>query len=235
MFLKHVLACCSGMVLSLPAAADLYSYTDSHGTTHLSNQRPDNGYRLFMQEPASGSASSAPSFPPIATASAPVSRKHAPAQWAQLIRQTADHLQLEERWLHAIISVESGYNPRALSSKGAIGLMQVMPATGLRFGVSELGNPQQNLLAGGRYLRSLHTRFNGRMTLVLAAYNAGEGAVLKYRNTIPPYRETRAYIEKVMRAYNAGAAEQGLNRKQAPAHRMVLVLHGDHAVRTESW
>ena len=105
--------------------------------------------------------------------------------------------------VHAVSTQESGYNLRALSPKGAVGLMQLMPATGARFGVSSIqrADPVQNLRAGVRYLKWLIQRFNGSIPLAVAGYNAGEGAVQKYGNQVPPYRETQNYVRVVLAHY----------------------------------
>ena len=100
--------------------------------------------------------------------------------------------------VHAVIRAESAYNPRARSHAGACGLMQLMPATARRFGVRDIWEPAQNIRGGVTYLRFLLDRFEGDIRLVLAAYNAGEGAVAKYGNRIPPYRETRTYVRRVL-------------------------------------
>jgi soluble lytic murein transglycosylase-like protein len=106
--------------------------------------------------------------------------------------------------VQAVIHVESAHQPHARSSKGALGLMQVMPATGARYGVSQprqLLEPELNIDVGTRYLRDLHKLFGGRIELVLAAYNAGEGAVARYGNRIPPYSETREYVRRALLMY----------------------------------
>ena len=105
--------------------------------------------------------------------------------------------------VHAVITQESGYHPRARSPAGAVGLMQLMPATGGRFGLSsaQRADPAQNVRAGVRYLKWLIRRFNGALPLALAGYNAGEGAVQKYGNQVPPYRETQNYVRIVLAHY----------------------------------
>ncbi len=103
--------------------------------------------------------------------------------------------------VHAIIAVESAYRPAAVSPKGAIGLMQLMPATARRHGVADPARVAENLRAGTRHLRALLDRYGMRLDLVLAAYNAGEGAVQKHNNAIPPYPETRSYVPAVLRHY----------------------------------
>ena len=108
---------------------------------------------------------------------------------------------LEPALIHAIISVESKHNAYAKSNKGAYGLMQLMPATANRFNVNNAKDPQQNILAGSKYLRELLTLFNGDLKLSLAAYNAGPVAVRRYNNQIPPYKETMQYVPKVLKYY----------------------------------
>lgn len=117
-------------------------------------------------------------------------------------RETA----LEPALIHAVIAVESNHNPKAISPKGAYGLMQLMPATAKRFNASNKNDFKTNILAGAQYLRELLTLFNGNVELTLAAYNAGPYAVRKYHNQIPPYLETRAYVPKVMKLYRKFSA-----------------------------
>ncbi|MFE8032838.1 lytic transglycosylase domain-containing protein [Thiohalocapsa marina] len=120
------------------------------------------------------------------------------ARFTALIDATAERYGIDPELVHAVIRAESSYNPRAKSPAGACGLMQLMPATAERFGVHDIWDPAQNIRGGVAYLRVLFERFDGDLRLVLAAYNAGEGAVEKYGNRVPPYRETRAYVQKVM-------------------------------------
>lgn len=126
--------------------------------------------------------------------------------YRDLVEQVADKYDLNPDLMHAIISVESGYNPKAVSNRGARGLMQLMPATGKRFGGRQLSDPKQNLEAGARYLAYLLDKFDNRLTLAIAAYNAGEGAVQRY-GTVPPYKETRNYVAKVMATYVAASSD----------------------------
>lgn len=117
-----------------------------------------------------------------------------------MIDRHANEKGLDPALVHAVIRAESAYRPDALSPKGAVGLMQVMPATGRRFGVSDLEVPEHNLQAGTTYLRHLLDRFDN-VPLALAAYNAGEGAVSRYGNKIPPYPETQGYVQGILRSY----------------------------------
>ncbi|WP_406676484.1 lytic transglycosylase domain-containing protein [Moorella sp. ACPs] len=116
-----------------------------------------------------------------------------------LISRVAARYNLPAALLQGVVAVESGFNPRAVSAAGAMGLMQLMPATARALGVTDPFNPEANLDGGARYLRQLLDRFQGDLTLALAAYNAGPGAVKRYGG-VPPYRETQAYIQKVLAA-----------------------------------
>lgn len=125
------------------------------------------------------------------------------APYATLIKLAAYAYDVEVSLVHAVISAESGYNPGAKSRVGAVGLMQLMPKTAERYGVTDINDPEQNIAAGTRYLRDLMRMFNNNMPLVIAAYNAGEGAVRRYGDRIPPYKETTHYVPKVMNFYKA--------------------------------
>ena len=131
----------------------------------------------------------------------PVSPELTAKPHASEIEAAALASNLDPALIHALIHVESRHNAKALSDKGAVGLMQVLPGTAQRFGVSNPQIPQANLLAGTRYLRTLLDLFDQRLDLALAAYNAGEGAVMRYKGQIPPYRETQQYVPAVMGKY----------------------------------
>ena len=118
----------------------------------------------------------------------------------RIIFQAADTYDLDPAFIAAIIRVESGFNPYAVSSQGAMGLMQLMPDTARELGVSNPFDPVENIFGGSRYLRQLLDSFAGDKRLALAAYNAGPGAVMQY-GRIPPYAETRSYVPKVMHYY----------------------------------
>ena len=141
------------------------------------------------------------SFRPSATA---VSGR-APANINQLVEQAASRFQVDPELIHAIIRVESGYDPKAVSSKGAMGLMQLIPATAQRFGVANPFDPKQNLEGGVNYLKYLMGLFGGDLTLSLAAYNAGEHSVQR-SGGIPAIPETQDYVRKVKSIYHTGDA-----------------------------
>ncbi len=131
---------------------------------------------------------------------------------SRLVEKHAGARRLDPELVHAVIRAESGYRADAISPKGAVGLMQVMPTTGRRFGVSDLASPESNLLAGTAYLRHLLDRFDN-LPLALAAYNAGEGAVIRAGGKIPAYPETRGYVQTVMRNYQESVGA-GLNESR---------------------
>ena len=118
----------------------------------------------------------------------------------KLVREAAERHHMDPALIRAVIETESGWNATAKSRKGALGLMQLIPTTAVRFGVNDAFSPQQNVDAGVRYLKTLLERYNGNLDLALAAYNAGEGAVDRAHG-IPAFRETRDYVQKVQNAY----------------------------------
>jgi soluble lytic murein transglycosylase-like protein len=122
-------------------------------------------------------------------------------KFSPFVTQAAKKYSIDAKLLHAVIRTESAYNEKAISSAGAMGLMQLMPATAKRYGVSNRKDAKQNIDGGAHYLKDLLKMFNSNLKLVLASYNAGEGAVKKYNNTIPPYPETQNYVRKVLAFY----------------------------------
>ncbi len=124
-----------------------------------------------------------------------------PSRYTRHIKQAAKQTKVPAALIRAVITAESAFNPYALSATGAVGLMQLMPDTAARYGVKNRMDPSQNILGGARYLSDLMRMFNNNMHLTIAAYNAGEGAVMKYGRKIPPYPETVAYVPKVLKYY----------------------------------
>ncbi len=190
---RFAAACLLGTALCTPLAvhADaLYSFVDEHGVMHFSDSPiTDTRYRRIAGQPS----------PPPATGK-PQPRP-APAALRPHIEHAARQTGLDPALLHAVVQVESAFNPNAQSPKGALGLMQLMPATAQRYGVTNPLDPATNLLGGARYLSDLLRLFNDDLELALAAYNAGENAVMRHDKQIPPYRETRAYVPKVLARY----------------------------------
>jgi soluble lytic murein transglycosylase-like protein len=120
------------------------------------------------------------------------------AEFEALVNEAARLHRVRPELIHAVIEVESAYDPNAVSPAGAVGLMQLMPATAARYGVADSTDPSQNIAGGAAYLRDLQAQFGGNLRLVLAAYNAGEEAVERFQREIPPYAETRAYVRRVV-------------------------------------
>ncbi|MDQ2858183.1 MAG: lytic transglycosylase domain-containing protein [Candidatus Eremiobacteraeota bacterium] len=144
---------------------------------------------------------STPSMPPAAAAARGF-KKLVSGELQALVRRTAASEGVDAALLTAVVRAESGFDPRATSSAGAAGLMQLMPATAQALGVADPYDPAQNVRGGAAYLRELIDRFHGDTRLAVAAYNAGPGAVERYGG-VPPFAETRAYVERVLAAYRA--------------------------------
>jgi soluble lytic murein transglycosylase-like protein len=135
----------------------------------------------------------------------------------ELVQQSAQRNGIDPNLIVAVMRQESGFKLRARSYKGAMGLMQLMPATARRFGVVNPYDPAQNIEGGARYLRFLHDTFDGDIKLVLAGYNAGEGAVFKYGNQVPRYRETQNYVRSITARYNSTRAHGSRTAKTIAA------------------
>ncbi|ADI28866.1 lytic transglycosylase domain-containing protein [Methylotenera versatilis] len=175
--------------------ADVFAFEDESGTVTLTNQPNDSRYTLILESPKV----SAPALAVI-TNSLPPSVSSIP--FRALVDEVAHTNNVEAALLHAVIATESNYITRAVSRKGAVGLMQLMPATAKRYGVKDVYDPVQNVQGGTRYLKDLLKLFDNNVRLTLAAYNAGETAVARFGNKVPPYPETREYVNKVMGLYN---------------------------------
>jgi soluble lytic murein transglycosylase-like protein len=175
------------------ARADVYSFTDANGSTHFSNVPTDSRYQLLI-----GASTDTPAAPTKEHAIDWLARS---AQYDGMISGAAKAATIQAALVRAVIVVESGFNPRAVSKKGAVGLMQLAPATAKRYGVKNIYDPEQNVRAGAHYLSDLLTRFDSNLELALAAYNAGEEAVERYGRHVPPFRETMNYVPSVMRVY----------------------------------
>jgi soluble lytic murein transglycosylase-like protein len=190
---RSLFACSCAFVLTTGiASADIYSFVDGAGVTHFTNVPSDPRYQFLLATPKELTESGDP------YTAAMLARA---GQYDPIIEKAAASNAVEPDLLRAVIVVESGFNARAVSKKGAVGLMQLMPETARRYGASDRYDPRQNVHAGARYLRSLMDRYDQDLELALAAYNAGEEAVDRYGGQIPPYRETQAYVPRVLRVY----------------------------------
>lgn len=176
-----------------PVWASIYAYSGEDGTVSLSNVPASGNYTLLVRVPQKAE--------PLENARKPPFEFANKAQFDGIIAEIARIYGLESALLHAVISVESRYSPTAVSRKGAAGLMQLMPKTAKRYGVTDSFDPVQNLHGGARHLRYLLKIFNNDISLALAAYNAGEGSVVKHGNRIPPFPETANYVPRVLGFY----------------------------------
>jgi soluble lytic murein transglycosylase-like protein len=188
-------ALCAAAFLGASTAAansKIYTYMDAQGQRHYTDVPDNNRYRLLVFSSQDRTASGDRyDMQLLAKAS----------QYDSIIEQAAATAALEPNLLRAVIVVESGFNSRAVSKRGAVGLMQLMPATATRFGVSNPYDARQNVHAGARYLKFLMDRFGHDIRLALAAYNAGEEAVERNGGQIPPFSETMAYVPRVLKIY----------------------------------
>ena len=191
------------------AAAQIYAWRDATGTLVLSDRRLDPSAPITTYAVAG-----APADAPVRT-----TRQAAPAvaeRFEPLVQEHAGRHGLRADLVRAVIQVESGFNPRATSPKGAMGLMQLMPGTARELGVVNAYDPAENIRGGTLYLRQLLDRYDGKEELALAAYNAGFSAVDRYGRQVPPYDETQNYVKKV------GAAADAVPASARSVRRVII-------------
>jgi soluble lytic murein transglycosylase-like protein len=180
--------------LAPAAVADVWKFVDRDGVVHLSDRPMGPGSELLVRgkkrvKNAAHAAQRARRF-----------LADNEKRFTHLIDRVSRELSLDRNLIHAVVRVESAYDPQAVSRAGAVGLMQLMPQTAQRYGVRDSRNPTQNIYAGVLHLRKLIQQFND-VVLALAAYNAGENAVINYGYRVPPYPETQNYVRKVLAFY----------------------------------
>jgi len=183
------------VLLVTGAAADIYRYVDADGVVHFTNDPPTKKFKLYRREGA-------------VLRSRPVSRS-TPSSYSDIISRSSEKYSLEEGLVHAVIKAESNYNSSAVSKKGALGMMQLMPGTARLLNVDNPLDAEENIGGGSRYLRQMLDEFNGNLDFAIAAYNAGPNAV-KRHGGIPPYEETRTYVKRVKKYltnYRQGGSE----------------------------
>ena len=210
-------AVCSFVLVSSPATAQIYSWRDDSGNMVLSNKKP-----VQASELRSYAVPKAENVRVTRYVAGDRSRLY-------------DDVILEHSRVHgvrtdlvrAVVQVESAFNPLARSPKGAMGLMQLMPATARQYGVTNPFNPVENIRAGVAYLKELLTRYQNNEELALAAYNAGPGAVDKYRQSVPPYRETRNYVAQIGKM----AGDRPVEMRSNQIYRVTDIVDGQPVVR----
>lgn len=169
----------------LSVHADIYMYIDDNGVMHFTNAPTSNqhDYKVYIKEKTAISA-----------------KFHPTDKYDELISHASREFNVDSHLLKAMIKAESDFDPRAISRKGAMGLMQIMPENFKMLNLDNPFDPWQNIRAGAQYFKKLYKRFNGKLALSLAAYNAGPTAVDRYKS-IPPYQETEEYVRRVLRYY----------------------------------
>jgi soluble lytic murein transglycosylase len=187
------------MLVSLPLAggADIYQYTDEQGVLHFTNVGGGKSHRRIAPEPKRIAVAQ----PSAAGESRPSSPSTFSSTFSDIINDACDKHGVDPALVHAIVKVESDFNAYAVSRKGAMGLMQLMPQTAVELNVRNSFNPSENIYGGVKYLRYLLDRYEGNLQLALAAYNSGETNVRKW-GTVPPFPETQQYVKKILRIYN---------------------------------
>lgn len=187
----------AALLTTTQASANIYAFKDENGVTHFSNlPHLDKRFKLVYRIPTSLQLR-----PNAWSANGP--KVVDIEKLVPIIANAARINGLDAKLVHAVIRAESGYNEHAISSRGAVGLMQLIPATAQRYGVVNSHDPTENISGGTRYLRDLLKMFNGDVELALAGYNAGENAVIRAGHRIPPYPETMAYVPKVLQFYRS--------------------------------
>lgn len=183
------------LLLVVGASADIFRYVDADGIVHFTNDPPTKKFKLYRREVVKVQSARGGSAVPFAI--------------GEIIKYNSQKYRLEEGLVHAVIRAESNFNPAAVSKTGALGMMQLMPATARGLKVSDPLDPAENIRGGSSYLRQMLNEFDGNLDFALAAYNAGPNAVRRHGG-IPPYEETRTYVKRVKK-YLSNYRQGGTN------------------------
>lgn len=204
---KYVCALAAAAIIGLsayPSNADIYQYVDENGVVHFTNvpsgrvaksAKVHAEYKRTRQDNTLSSAQAARHGNNSGT------QNVVSTVYLEIINKACEKFGVDPSLVHAIIKVESAFNPLAVSRKGAMGLMQLMPQTALNMNVKNTFSPDENIEGGVRYLRYLLDKYEGNLSLTLAAYNSGEGSVNRW-GTVPPFKETQDYVKKILTLYN---------------------------------
>ena len=226
--IRVAILCCIVSATPQAFAADIFVYVRADGSKLITDHaRSEAGYALVKiyksDDTEDPGVFATPRRSPVKTRT---------TDFDGLIQNVSDSITLDPALIKSVMHAESAFDPGAVSRAGASGLMQLMPATARRYGVTRIFDPQQNVLAGSRYLRDLLAQFDGDMRLALAGYNAGENAVIKYGG-IPPYSETRNFVRKVLELYKG---YRNLHCDSAPSGVKVISCTGSRAAKqSASW
>lgn len=249
-----ILLCWQLLFLIKPAHADVWAYIDSRGAAHFAHEQVDSRYEVFFRGnegfDSQSDTNTGVAMPPVGGQGLEPAGTSTVVTFFEIspgfkaikhhVRDAANALKLDYELLQAIIATESGFDPLAVSPRGAIGLMQLMPATAERFGVladakspieKKLTDPGTNIKAGSRYLSHLLQLFPGKLELAVAAYNAGEGAVQRSGNQIPNYKETQNYVKTVMQLYHLLKPPVQIATRRLQASSRVRMVFGGAANR----
>jgi len=195
------------------ASADIYQYIDENGVIHFSNVGVGTAkkYRKIKTEPTRDTRPDyvrRPASPPTSSAQSSSKANSTGSSFTEIINSACYRHGVDPALVHALVKVESDFNPYALSRRGAMGLMQLMPQTAVDMKVRNVFSPDENIDGGVKYLRYLLDRYEGNLSLALAAYNSGETAVQKW-GTVPPFRETQDYVQRILKIYGGTGSPAG--------------------------
>jgi len=209
--------------VAVPAHAQIYSWRDANDNLVLSDKKPSTG----VSQMKSFSVPKADSIRATRYASTDRGR-----QYDEVITEHARRNNVRAELVRAVVQVESAFNPRAISRVGAMGLMQLMPATARQFGVLNAFDPIENIRGGVAYLRQLLDRYSNNEELALAAYNAGPGAVDKHNQTVPPYRETKNYVKQISQiTQTTNASDRPIEMRTTQIYKVTEIIDGREVVR----
>lgn len=200
----RLLAMCAVLAVAGPAGADIYSWVDADGVVHFSNRPAGGKWKKVVRDDPAYRSKAAAERGSCERCDIVPARDRDPSRYSRYddyIYEAAELYQIPPALIRAVIKVESDYDPRVVSSMNARGLMQLMPEVIQDMGVRNVHDPRENILGGTRLLRVLANRFDGDVVLTIAGYHAGMGALGRYGNNVPPYKNTRLYLKLVLKQY----------------------------------